>query len=185
MGWGLFGYYKYWAVITVLTIPGAYVAYQVKRENVLSAVILAVATGYLLYSGLEFAAKLPQTFPNYLLITLFCFFFAFALIRIFLPEKKPHLLCIILSVVAAASVFIYGHFLADGYVSELCPLDSAHTWSVADSGNAPFEIEIWEDGTLYLNGSAHGDYTILLENEQGETLPVNVHVGSRESKVEF
>ena len=185
MGWELFGYYKYWACITVLTIPGAFIAYQVKRKNVLSAVILSVATGYLLYSGLEFAAKLPQTFPGYLLITAFCFFFAFALIFVFLPEKKERTVGIALTVLLAAGVFIYSHCLVQGYISVIEDLDPAHTWTVSDTNGVPFEVEIWDDHTLYVNGPGKGEYTVYVENELGEVLPVRITVKSKSSSLEF
>ena len=49
LGFGLFQYYKYWFMITILTLPGAAIAFLLKRGSWISVVVLSVATGFLSY----------------------------------------------------------------------------------------------------------------------------------------
>ena len=53
-GWEIFRYYDYWFKITLLTLPGAVIAFQLKRKNWLSILVLSVATGYLAYSSVDY-----------------------------------------------------------------------------------------------------------------------------------
>ena len=41
MGWQLFHYYPYWFKITLLTFPGAIIGWFIKKDNILSGVILS------------------------------------------------------------------------------------------------------------------------------------------------
>ena len=56
MGWGLFGYYKYWFIWTILTIPMGYIGYFMKKNEIAAAVILAPA---LVLVGFEGAINFP------------------------------------------------------------------------------------------------------------------------------
>lgn len=54
MGWGLFGYYRYWFMITLLTFPGAFIAWYIKKDNILSGIILSVALVMLCFHGVGY-----------------------------------------------------------------------------------------------------------------------------------
>ena len=41
MGWGLFGYYRYWFYITLCTLPAAFIGWSVKKNNIIAALILS------------------------------------------------------------------------------------------------------------------------------------------------
>ncbi|MBQ9827070.1 MAG: hypothetical protein IJM62_00140 [Lachnospiraceae bacterium] len=73
MGFGLFQYYKYWFMITILTLPGAFIAWFVKRNDVIAGIILSVALALLIYLGIGYAIDLYKHFPNHLVSTIFCF----------------------------------------------------------------------------------------------------------------
>lgn len=74
MGFGLFQYYwPYWAIWTAATFPGAFIAWYIKKDNLLSAVILSVALGGLIVIGTDFLRTTITDFPKLLLSTLFCF----------------------------------------------------------------------------------------------------------------
>lgn len=71
--WQIFMFYPRWFIITLLTLPGAYIAWFVKKDNVLSAIILSVATSLLIIQGFDFLKSSINHFPNNLLSCLFCF----------------------------------------------------------------------------------------------------------------
>lgn len=91
MGWGLFQYYKYWFFITLLTYPGAFLGWYVKRNDVLAALLLSVMTVLLIWQGTNYLKDLLQSFPRHLISVLFCFGLAPLLIFGIL-SKKPALL---------------------------------------------------------------------------------------------
>ena len=72
LGWGLFGYYKYWFCWTLATFPGAFIAWYIKRDDWIGAVIHSVALVALVWFGVGYLQILIRNFPQYLLATLFC-----------------------------------------------------------------------------------------------------------------
>ena len=73
MGWGLFGYYRYWFYWTLATFPCAFIAWYIKRDDWIGAVIHSVALVALIWFGTGYLKQLIGNFPHYLLATLFCF----------------------------------------------------------------------------------------------------------------
>jgi len=84
-GWGLFHYYKFWYILTLLTFPGAILAWFVKRGNLLSVLILSVANGIICLIIPEAFQSMLQQPPHHLLSILFMtaelVFFTLLLIR--------------------------------------------------------------------------------------------------------
>ena len=103
MGWQLFMYYPYWFRITLLTIPGAAVAFLVKKKNWLSVPILSVATGYLAVQAVIYFGSVRLRFPHHLLSCIFCLAQAVFLIFILLEQKKHRAAA--LAVFAAGLIF--------------------------------------------------------------------------------
>ena len=74
MGWGLFGYYPYWFKITLLTFPGAFIGWFIKKDEWYSGVILAVMTAMLALVGIGYINNgLVEHFPNHLISVIYCF----------------------------------------------------------------------------------------------------------------
>lgn len=72
MGWGLFGYYRYWFIWTLFTFPMAYVGWYIKRKNWLSLLILAPIL-YILTS--DYVTGFGETFkhfPRMIVMAVFC-----------------------------------------------------------------------------------------------------------------
>ena len=74
LGWGIFGYYKYWFIWTLLTLPMGFIGYYMKQNKWWGLLIL---TPVLLFLGLyHYSMFLSLTrfyFPHHLLSTIFCF----------------------------------------------------------------------------------------------------------------
>lgn len=87
-----------WFRWTILTIPGSFIAYQIKKDNMLSAIILSVATVALTYFGTtELIGTFTKHFPYHLLSGILCFYFAYRLIFLILTNKKERIISIILT----------------------------------------------------------------------------------------
>ena len=72
LGWGLFGYYRYWFIWTLLTIPMGFIGYYMKKDKWWG---LAILTPMLIFLGFHYADYLNQTlynFPYHLLSASFC-----------------------------------------------------------------------------------------------------------------
>lgn len=87
MGWGIFRYYPRWFIFTLLTIPGSYIAYQVKKDIIIGSFVLGLATAFLAFSSFYFLSTTLDQFPKYLISTIFCMYFAFALVKTLLHKK--------------------------------------------------------------------------------------------------
>lgn len=108
-------YYIYngWLMWTILTIPGAFIAYQIKKNNVLASVILSVATGYLAYVGTKgLISIIINKTPNHLINSIICLSMAFVLIYIILENKKERIIASLITTIGA--IIAIGGFLLSG-----------------------------------------------------------------------
>ncbi len=72
MGWGLFGYYRYWFVWTLLTFPMAFVGWYITKKNWLSVLILSPVLAFLGVTMVEALRQTVYHFPRLLITALFC-----------------------------------------------------------------------------------------------------------------
>ena len=71
-GWGIFAFYQYWFIWTLLTIPMGFIGYYMKKDQWWGLLIL---TPMLVLVGFHYQGFLNETlmaFPNHLLSTIFC-----------------------------------------------------------------------------------------------------------------
>jgi len=101
-GWGLFGYYKYWFIATLLTFPAAYIGWYIKKRNWLSLLILSPILCLLAYTCAEGA----QRFPRLIVTTLFCLGQIVAYLLVFTKTPAQRLTGLALSICAAAAVLL-------------------------------------------------------------------------------
>ena len=106
-GFGIFRFYKFWFVITLLTIPGAAVAYQIKRNDWISVLVLTIANGLLVFIASKYLNSCIGKFPNHLLSLIFCIALAVFMIFVFIKEPKKKIASLLLvPVMFAACCFI-------------------------------------------------------------------------------
>ena len=72
LGFGLFTYYKFWFVWTILTIPMGYIGYYIKKDKWWGLLILTPILILLGYHYYGFLSETTSFFPNHLLSMLFC-----------------------------------------------------------------------------------------------------------------
>lgn len=164
-GWGIFRYYPFWGVITVLTIPGAAIAYRVKKGDVISALILSVANFLLILNGLARIDYLVCEFPRHLISLVFCLVFPFVFIFSFLKEKRSRIVAVVTAVImvlVCTAVFVF----FPPHSSSNYPLDEENckVTSVSKKG-----IDVMVEGDDLLIESHHnGDYSVTVETAGGE-----------------
>ena len=108
LGFGLFSYYwPYWFIWTVATLPGGFIAWYIRKDNIPAALILSVALGALVWFGTDYLKTVISSFPRYLLAMLFCYGMVPVLILAILHRKQPRLIAAGIAIaVLAASLFL-------------------------------------------------------------------------------
>ncbi len=177
-----------WLWWTLLTLPGGAIAYQVKRDNVPAAVILAVATGGLVGLGMNYVFEtLPSSFPRHLLSTIFCFVMAFALCFMVLKKKKIRLLAVAITAVATITVTAMFLFFSGKPVDSMTTYDvgpkTAVSCEVKDTAIA--EAELDSDNALVIHtAEAIGNTVITVTYDDGTTADFLVTVDSHALNIE-
>ena len=167
-------YYRFWGIMTVLTLPGGFIAWHVKKKNVLSALILSVACVFLAYLGVDYLRRMLYDFPHHLLTVLFCFAAAALLIPVLLPGKRERLIAggvtlAATAVIAATVLFGSPHSFA-GY-----PMDNAQDYTFTVENSKIVSVEPTEDG-INLTANGYGSTVVTAAAEDGTTVTYKVTV---------
>ncbi|MDO4460681.1 MAG: hypothetical protein Q4C42_11505 [Clostridia bacterium] len=67
------GFYKYWFIWTLLTLPGGYIAFFCKKQNALGAVVLGLGNSILAMMGVYYVLSVMNDFPHHILSVFVCF----------------------------------------------------------------------------------------------------------------
>lgn len=111
LGWQIFMYYPRWFIITLATFPMAMIAYLIKKDNILSAVILSLGCALLTFMGMYFLASTLDHFPHMLISVIFCFGSVVVLIKTLLKNKKTRIIASIISILSLNFGFFYSFLL--------------------------------------------------------------------------
>lgn len=101
-GWGLFQYYRYWLVITILTFPAAFIGWYITRRNWLSVLILAPILAYLGIVACNSAVQCVRHFPRLIFTALFCLLQIALYIMAFFPDFRKKIVGVAVPILAAA-----------------------------------------------------------------------------------
>ena len=154
LGWGLFGYYRYWFYWTIATFPGAFVAWFIKRDDWIAAVILSVATAMLILSGSGYLRDLLIAPPRFLVSTLFCFGAVPMLILAILHKRNPRLIAAGIAVLALIICLVYQfrgglnkntYAVSFGLDTEKYPITEEWTVRLEDPENGTVSLYVGHD----------------------------------------
>lgn len=178
MGWGLFGYYGYWFIWTLLCFPMGFVGYYMKKDKWWGYLILLpmiVLTGM---SYMNYFSDCQFSFPRYLLITLFC-----AAAMILYPvcifrDKRIRITGAVIGAVAVAVITVICLLNPPVYSVELItnteghPLDDTYTVAFEDSSYGDIGIiyiDQWEDYAVHADLKKAGQTSFTLKAPDGKT----------------
>ena len=171
MGFQLFQYYKFWFIVTVLTLPGAVIAWQVRRGDWVSVAVLSVAVGFLGYMAANYFWTVKASFPHHLLSLCFCLALALFLTFALLSRKSHRAVVIVVLLISLAVSMI---LLTPISAATIDPGDGTWTWTVEDPSVAG--IDQTEDRTLSVTAKGKGTTLLTLVNESGDRLEYYVTV---------
>ena len=179
MGWGLFGYYRYWFFITLATFPAAFIGWYLKKNNILAALILSPLLLLLVYHGIGYVITLRHEFPHHLISAIFCFAIIPILILGIFSDKKPILLSFAISIAAIITLFVLkwngpGSELLSANVllaRESFDMDSNWSASVEDESFATADMVSYGDGEVQVvvHYKKAGTGVLVLTDGEGNT----------------
>lgn len=165
LGFGLFQYYRHWFIMTVLTLPGAAIAFLLKRRDWISVVVLSVATCLMAYMAAHYFWAVKAHFPHHLLSLIFCIVLILSFNFLFLDRKIQRGV----GIAAAAVVFALSLYSLKPVMSaELFLPEGNWSKTVADNSVA----EVHEKG--------HNQYTITAVGERNTIIAFEDESGNRE-----
>lgn len=163
VGFEVFSYYKRWFIITLFTLPGAAVAFQVKKKNLPGALVLSVATGFLGYMAVTYYYSLKVYFPNHLLSLIFCVALAVGMIILFVKKPKLRIIpaaafvaAVIVTLIAIKPVLTQKITLPEG------------DWDYTAEDSSVVQIEEDESGDFTVKAGEAGSTLVTFKNENGE-----------------
>lgn len=96
-----------WLIEIVLTLPGGFIAYFCKKQNLLGGVILGLGNTIQAAHGLLYLGTAIQKFPHHLLSGIVCIASIFVMSFCIQKQKKYRLVSILLPVVLVAVIVVY------------------------------------------------------------------------------
>lgn len=177
MGWGLFAYYPYWFIWTILCLPMGYIGYFMKQDKwwgyiILLPLIIITASSYH-----DYFAHFQFYMPRFILICLFC---ACAMIMyplIIFNNKKIKIfgalvgaaLAIILSIVGIVKPPIYSIDIITS--SKEYTFNESYKASLEDKTYGNVEIKYFDDienYTVHAEFKKAGHTILKIESPDGE-----------------
>lgn len=155
MGWSLFGYYRYWFIATLLTFPGAFIGWFIKKDKWYSGLILSVMTYLLVFTGIGYIREFVETPPNHLISIIYCFGIIPVFIFFIFRDKIPRIITAIISILA---IIIFVN------VSSTEPFESYQN-TILDERNIPL---IGEPHISSWSGEGEGNVGIIKYDEEGK-----------------
>ena len=105
MAWYYYG--SIWLPMTFLTLPGGFIAYYCKKQNMLGAVILGLGNTIQAVLGVHYFAQAILDFPHHLLSGIVCAASIFLMSFGIQQKKKNRLIAILTSLVLTALFAVF------------------------------------------------------------------------------
>ncbi len=185
LGWGIFGYYRYWFIWTVLCLPMGYIGYYMKKGKWWGYLILLPVIILTAFSYNTYFADYLFCMPRYILICLFC---ACAMILYPVVIFEDRRIRTFGAAVGAALVMILtviGLLRPPVYRAEILsnneehPFDDSYTVSLADEKYGSVEIiympEV-EDYMVRAELRRMGSTVLTLVSPEGEKTEFDLSV---------
>ena len=167
MGWIIFIYYKYWFIWTLACLPMGFIGYYIKKDNILSILIILPPLFLLSMQGVDYVSKCMDSFPHHLLSAILCFAFVIIIIFNVLSKKINKILALLLVII---STFVYLVLKGGLFSFEFDTVRSLKEY------NLEGEAEI----TMF-SGSLEGD-AILIEYDDSYNIRL---IGKNNGKYDF
>lgn len=192
MGWGLFGYYKYWFIWTILTLPMGYIGYYMKKNDLLAAIILLPALVLVALEGSSAYAGLMEK-PD-LIVRAISTLFIIVVMAFGVLKNKVYryvelaliaILTVVLSVIGMNSSNVTA---GSGFNSEELGIELNKDWEIKTESSDEFHLAIYENEVFGEDNQPTGevDYSLRIQwsligkkRDEREVELVNKETGKR------
>ena len=188
LGFGIFTYYRYWFIWTLLTLPMGYIGYYMKKDKWWGLLILAPI---LLLLGQHYSNYLGKTiffFPHHLLSMLFCLATILLYPQVIFNDRKIKTAGLILSIViiAVASAYtlmnrhVYNTTLMANNGEAGAVFDGTYKAYLEDDSFGTVQIEYndsIEDYLLNAKLVKGGKTSLILEDPKGNRSVYELNIG--------
>ena len=177
LGWGLFMYYKYWFIWTILCLPMGYIGYYMKKDKWWGYLILLPMIALTALSYMTYISDFLFYTPRYILICLFC-----ACAMILYPvaifnDKKIRTTGAVIGIIIVIALTVIGLMNPPVYSTQIMSnndehaFDDTYTVSIADEKYGSVEIiylDSVEDYMVHAEFKKAGKTVLTLESPTGE-----------------
>ena len=178
LGFEVFKYYRYWFIITLLTIPGSFIAYWITKKNILSSIILSVATGGLVYFGVFYLNIVIYDFPRHIISAVFCFAWAIILTLVILDKLSTRITTFAITfVMLLLSVFVT--FINPPESTLFASLDENTNWTYEIENPDLVNIKIDDGYYITMTSNKVGSTKITFKGDNGETKVFEINIDGR------
>ena len=183
LGWGLFGYYRYWFIWTILCLPMGYIGYYMKKGKWWGYLILLPMIALTASSYHTYFADFLFYMPRYILICLFC---ACAMILypvVIFDDRRIRTVGAVIGAIAVIVLTMIGLLNPPVYSAEIMgnneehALDDTYTVSLADENLGSVKIiylDSVEDYMVHADFKKAGKTVLTLESPTGEKTEYNL-----------
>lgn len=172
-GFGIFMYYRFWAILTLLTFPGAIIAWYTKKENWLSVGILSVAFALLNLELVHHFYTLLNSFPYQLLAVLFILFEIILFIKMIFGDKKKRIVLYVISILLLL-LCIYNNLSQQNNQPDylaMYTLENDKEYSVIEINDNVYAK--FTDDFLIVKTKDKGEYIVKLKDEDNNIIELS------------
>ena len=168
-GWGIFMYYRYWFMITLLTFPAAFIGWYITKRSWLSVLIFAPVLGLLGYIAFECGSTCALLFPKYLIAALFCIAQIVLYCLAFFPKPSQKAVGLLIPAAVIAFLLLRGPGSVNIAATDFLPGDPVLTQDakvvMEETEGCEVGIEsTGEDSMIYIHGTKYGTYDFAIED---------------------
>lgn len=165
-------YLKRWLIPILLTLPGGFIAFYAKKDNILGALILTVANALLGCHAVYYIFQTIGSFPHHLLTIIFCIAQICVYTAVIIKKGKFRILSIVITIVAMACLAL---FSTNQTAEASYPLPEGESWNCVQQ-NDHGEVEVYDGGFSYTcNSFDRKDNTLTFTNDKGEEIIIYVY----------
>lgn len=166
-------YLNLWMKQILLTFPGGLIAYYVKKDNLVGALITSIAAGFEVFFLMQYAAMSYTNFPHHILTVLFCLLTIICLIAFLIHKKSLRIMAAAFVVICAgiAGYFIYN--ITNVLTYNLPDRYTACSIAVNDGSYVIIDPET-EYFTYYYKPLLTRENTLTFTNDQGDRITYEV-----------
>ncbi len=179
-GWGLFQYYYYWFILTILTFPAAFIGWYIKKKNWLSILILSPMLVLLAGTAEGAIESAIKDFPHYIVTAIFCIAQILLYLYVFTEKLSQKLVGILITCAVLAVIAFWPKHL-DAVSVQFLPdspiLTEDAVIEVTDANIAGITLSgTGSDSSVQINAHEYGSTTFVIK-DQGKTYEYNLEIG--------